>query len=225
MRTWDSPLRSIRSAAFLAGAAAVLLSANTVLNDFAFDDLPIIIANTPIQDLATLPEAVISPYWPNEYGKDLGLWRPMATAAYGLQWAVWGENPAMFHVVNVLLHGLVTALVVLVLAEIAFFSGRLPRLSPGRAANLASARRGHHASVRSRLPHERERHHAPRGSLSPGRSAGQCRSQGGALLRSAAVGDLFEPDCCSWAHSDRAVRRTRKRGQPVGPVGCCAPAG
>jgi len=119
MRTWDSPLRSIRSAAFLAGAAAVLLSANTVLNDFAFDDLPVIIANTPIQDLATLPEAVISPYWPNEYGKDLGLWRPMATAAYGLQWAVWGENPAMFHVINVLLHGLVTALVVLVLAEIA----------------------------------------------------------------------------------------------------------
>ena len=42
MRTWDSPLRSLRSAALLAGAAAVLLSANSVLNDFAFDDIPVI---------------------------------------------------------------------------------------------------------------------------------------------------------------------------------------
>ena len=119
MRTWDSPLQSVRSAAFLAGAAAVLLSANTVLNDFAFDDLLIIIENTQIQDLGTLPEALVSPYWPNENGRDLGLWRPVSTALYGIQWAIWGENPAMFHVMNVVLHGVVTALVVLVLAELA----------------------------------------------------------------------------------------------------------
>ena len=119
MRTWDSPLQSVRSAAFLAGAAAVLLSANSVLNDFAFDDVPVIVENTAIQDLGTLPEALVSPYWPNEYGRLLGLWRPVATALYGMQWAVWGENPAMFHLVNVLLHGVVTALVVLVLAELA----------------------------------------------------------------------------------------------------------
>ena len=119
MRTWDSPLQSVRSAAFLAGAAAVLLSANSVLNDFAFDDLSIIVQNTSIQDLGSLPEALVSPYWPNEYGQALGLWRPLATAFYGLQWALWGENPAMFHVMNVLLHGVVTALVVLVLAQLA----------------------------------------------------------------------------------------------------------
>ena len=119
MRIWDSPLQSVRSAAFLAGAAAVLLSANSVLNDFAFDDLSIIVQNTSIQDLGSLPEALVSPYWPNEYGQALGLWRPLATAFYGLQWALWGENPAMFHVMNVLLHGVVTALVVLVLAELA----------------------------------------------------------------------------------------------------------
>jgi hypothetical protein len=122
MRTWDSPLRSVRSAVFLAGAAAVLLSANSVLNDFAFGDISIIVENTEIQDLSTLPKALISPYWPNEYGKDLGLWRPVATAFYGIQWAAWGENAAMFHLLNVLLHGVVTALVVLVLAELALLS-------------------------------------------------------------------------------------------------------
>ncbi len=143
MRMWDSPLRSVRSAAFLAGAAAVLLSANSVLNDFAFDDRLIITANTPIQDLSTLPEALVSPYWPNEYGRDLGLWRPVATAIYGIQWAAWGENPAMFHVMNVVLHGVVTALVVLVLAELAplalaFVAGLLFAVHPVHVEAVAN---------------------------------------------------------------------------------------
>jgi tetratricopeptide (TPR) repeat protein len=143
MRTWDSPLRSVRSAAFLAGAAAVLLSANTVLNDFAYDDNPVIVENTGLQDLGTLPEALVSPYWPNEYGRDLGLWRPVATASYGIQWAIWGENPAMFHVVNVLLHGVVTALVVLVLAELAplalaFVAGLLFAVHPVHVEAVAN---------------------------------------------------------------------------------------
>ena len=143
MRTWDSPLQSVRSAAFLAGAAAVLLSSNSVLNDFAFDDLSVIVENTAIQDLGTLPEALISPYWPNEYGRLLGLWRPVATALYGMQWALWGENPAMFHLVNVLLHGVVTALVVLVLAEIAplalaFVAGLLFAVHPVHVEAVAN---------------------------------------------------------------------------------------
>jgi hypothetical protein len=143
MKMWDSPLRSVRSAAFLAGAAAVLLSANSVLNDFAFDDLLIITTNTPIQELSTLPEALVSPYWPNEYGRDLGLWRPVATAIYGIQWAAWGENPAMFHVMNVVLHGVVTALVVLVLSELAplafaFVAGLLFAVHPVHVEAVAN---------------------------------------------------------------------------------------
>ena len=143
MRTWDSPLRSVRSAAFLAGAAAVLLSVNSVLNDFAFDDLPVVIQNTSIQDLGTLPKALVSPYWPNEYGRDLGLWRPLATAFYGIQWAFWGENPAMFHALNVVLHGVVTALVVLVLAELAplglaFVAGLLFAVHPVHVEAVAN---------------------------------------------------------------------------------------
>ena len=143
MRTWDSPLRSLRSAAVVAGAAAILLSANSVLNDFAFDDIPIITENTGIQDLGSLPEALVSPYWPNEYGHDLGLWRPVTTALFGMQWAVWGENPAMFHAVNVLLHGVMTALVVLVLSELAplalaFVAGLLFAVHPVHVEAVAN---------------------------------------------------------------------------------------
>ena len=114
-----SPFSHIRTAAFLAATAAILLSANSVLNDFAYDDRLVIVENDLVQDLSTLPQAVSSPYWPGEFGKALGLWRPVATAMYGLQWTLWGETPGAFHVVNVLLHGVVTALVVLLLAEIA----------------------------------------------------------------------------------------------------------
>jgi tetratricopeptide (TPR) repeat protein len=143
MRIWDSPLQSLRSAAFLAGAAAALLSANSVLNEFAFDDLPVIVENIAIQDLGTLPGAIASPYWPNEYGQSLGLWRPVTTALFGIQWAIYGGNPAMFHAVNVLLHGVVTALVVLVLAELAplwlaFVAGLLFAVHPVHVEAVAN---------------------------------------------------------------------------------------
>ena len=41
------------------------------------------------------------PYWPGAYGKQLGLWRPTTTGLLGLQYAVSGENPTLYHVVNV----------------------------------------------------------------------------------------------------------------------------
>ena len=119
MQLWRSPFQHVRTAAFLAAAVAILLSANSVLNDFAYDDRLIIIESELIQDLSTLPEAAVSPYWPGEFGEALGLWRPVTTGLFGLQWALWGENPAAFHALNVLLHGAVTALVVLLLAELA----------------------------------------------------------------------------------------------------------
>ncbi len=119
MQLWRSPFRYVRTAAFLAAAVAVLLSANSVLNDFAYDDRLIIIDSDLVQDLSTLPQAMTSPYWPGEFGQALGLWRPVTTGFFGLQWPLWGENPAAFHALNVLLHGAVTALVVLLIAELA----------------------------------------------------------------------------------------------------------
>ena len=31
--------------------------------------------------LGTLPGALIAPYWPNDYGQDLDLWRQLTTAS------------------------------------------------------------------------------------------------------------------------------------------------
>ena len=143
MQLWRSPFRSVRSAAFLSAAAAVLLSANSVLNDFAYDDRLVIVGSELVQDLSTLPEAMVSPYWPGEFGRDLGLWRPATTGLFGLQWALWGENSAAFHLLNVLLHGAVTALVVLLLAELAplalaFVAGLLFAVHPVHVEAVAN---------------------------------------------------------------------------------------
>ncbi len=135
MKIFESPFRSVRSASVLVGALATLIYANSILNDFAYDDLHIISENTDIHTLGTLPKAVTEPYWPGEFGKQLGLWRPVTTVYLGLQYAVSGENPTLYHVANVLGHAAVSILVVLLLTELmslpaAFVGGLLFAVHP-----------------------------------------------------------------------------------------------
>jgi len=118
VRLWESPLKSPRCAAVIVGAVAALVYANSLLNEFAYDDLHIITENTAIHDLSTLPHALTQPYWPGSYGKQLGLWRPVTTGLLGLEYAVSGENPTVYHAFNVILDALVASLVVLLLAEL-----------------------------------------------------------------------------------------------------------
>jgi tetratricopeptide (TPR) repeat protein len=143
MRLLDSPLRSLRAAAVLAGALAALAYANSLTNEFAYDDVHIITENMGIQSLDSLPGALAAPYWPGRYGEQLGLWRPTTTLVLGLQYAVAGENPTPYHVVNVLAHALATALVVLVLAELlslpaAFAGGLLFAVHPVHVEAVAN---------------------------------------------------------------------------------------
>ncbi len=118
MKIFESPLGSVRSACVLVAAVATLVYANSILNDFAYDDLHIITENTGVHALGTLPKALVEPYWPGEFGSELGLWRPVTTLYLGLQYAISGENPTLYHVANVLGHAGVSVLVVLLLAEL-----------------------------------------------------------------------------------------------------------
>ncbi|MCG6954798.1 MAG: hypothetical protein LJF04_02305 [Gemmatimonadetes bacterium] len=118
MRLWESPLKSPRCAAVIVGAVAALVYANSLTNDFAYDDLHIITENTEIHQLGNLPHALTQPYWPGDYGRQLGLWRPVTTGLLGLQYAVSGKNATLYHVFNVVLNALVASIVVLLLAEL-----------------------------------------------------------------------------------------------------------
>ena len=118
VKPFASGTPSVGRAALLAATAAGLAFANSVGNDFAYDDRLIVAGNEDIRSLRTLPGTFVKPYWPNAHGRELGLWRPVATWVYGIQWALWDGEPAGFHLVNVLLNSLATALVVLVLGEL-----------------------------------------------------------------------------------------------------------
>lgn len=124
-----SPLRSTWTAALVVAALAILVHLNALGNGFAYDDVHIIVENPGIQQLETLPEALTVPYWPGDYGRELGLWRPTTTLLLGLQHAVVGLDPLLYHLVNVAGHAAASVLVVLLLAALlavpAAFAGGL----------------------------------------------------------------------------------------------------
>lgn len=109
-------LSNVRVAALAAGILALVVYANALSNGFAYDDAHILLENTELQSLRTLPGAVFKPYWHGHDGAvELGLWRPTTTLLLGLQFAAAGADPTLYHAVNVLAHGVATALAVLVL--------------------------------------------------------------------------------------------------------------
>ncbi|MBW3533918.1 MAG: hypothetical protein KY453_01665 [Gemmatimonadetes bacterium] len=130
-------------AAALAGLVAVLAFANSLANRFAYDDVHVIVENTALKSLETLPGLIFQPYWPGTFGSALGLWRPGMTAILGLQWAAWDGNPAMFHLVNVLAHAAATVLVVVLVARlstvpVAFLAGIIFAVHPVHVEAVAN---------------------------------------------------------------------------------------
>lgn len=111
-----SPVRNVRSAALVVFVLAAAAYANSLPNDFAYDDVHIILENPGIQALSSLPGALTEPYWPGVYGRELGLWRPTTTLLLGMEYAVAGREPLLYHAVNVVGHAATSALVVVFLA-------------------------------------------------------------------------------------------------------------
>jgi tetratricopeptide (TPR) repeat protein len=112
------PHRDTRSAVLLVASVAFLVFANSLWNEYAYDDHHIIVANEAIHSLETLPGALTTPYWPTAYGRQLGLWRPVTTGAFGLQWLVGGGAPLVFHVVNLVGHAVASVLVLILLMQL-----------------------------------------------------------------------------------------------------------
>ena len=54
-----SPLNDVRRAALVAAVVAFAAFANSFTNGFAYDDAHVILENTELQSLATLPGAVV----------------------------------------------------------------------------------------------------------------------------------------------------------------------
>src|ERR1051325_11545401 len=66
--------------------------ANSLANDFVFDDKQIILDNRLLRSLANLPRLLTASY------------RPLRDMSHALDFALWGERAAGFHLTNILIH-------------------------------------------------------------------------------------------------------------------------
>ncbi len=98
-----------RLALALVVLAAVATFANSLFNGFALDDNFIVGANPRVHQLRDQASIWLTPYWPG-YGRELGLYRPLAIFGYAVQWAAGGGAPWLFHAVNILLHTMASVL-------------------------------------------------------------------------------------------------------------------
>lgn len=114
-----SPWTSARSAALLCALVALVFHVNSLANRFAYDDVHILPDHEELHDIRNLPGLLLEPYWPGEWGRELGLWRPGITLTFGLEWALWEDRGMPYHAVNVVAHAVATALVVLVVGALA----------------------------------------------------------------------------------------------------------
>ncbi|MCZ6918873.1 MAG: hypothetical protein O7I93_19010 [Gemmatimonadetes bacterium] len=112
-----SPPSSVttRRAVLIAGVLGCLVYGHSYRNGWAVDDTPIVDQNPAAHSVRAALGHWFSPYWPLVEGEPAaGLYRPAVILSYAVDWTISGGRPWWFHVVNTLLHGVATALVVLV---------------------------------------------------------------------------------------------------------------
>lgn len=100
-----------KRAVWISAAVACAVYAISLCNSWALDDYSLIVRNPAAHSATAALRAWFSPYWPPEGDYSAGLYRPIATLTYAVDWAPSGGRPLWFHLTNLLLHGLVTTLV------------------------------------------------------------------------------------------------------------------
>ncbi len=94
--------------------ATVVVYANSLGNKFAYDDVVIVETRETAHGVGNIPELITEPYWVEDYFPG-GIYRPLTMASFAVDWSIWNGNPFGFHLVNVVLHAAVSALVALFL--------------------------------------------------------------------------------------------------------------
>lgn len=98
---------------FIVAAAAFLTHTNTLWGDFVYDDLFFIVENDWIKDIFNAPIFFTSKYTLSDTGHHI--YRPLRTLSFSIDYAIWGLNPLGFHLTNVSLHAINSALVLALL--------------------------------------------------------------------------------------------------------------
>src|ERR1035438_7771282 len=97
-------------AVWLLIGAVVVVYANTLWNDFAYDDFPFILGNNSIH----LPLTQL--FWA-PYSTD-GFWRPVVLMIHAANFAVGGTHPFTYHLFNMLAHAAVVLILYRLLLDL-----------------------------------------------------------------------------------------------------------
>lgn len=101
-------------------AAAVGVYLNSLPGAFISDDRPIVLENPLVRKPISISEILASSYWPksnqlqNAQARG-GLYRPLTILSFALNRRIIGSGPFGFHLVNVILHGVVSVLLFFVM--------------------------------------------------------------------------------------------------------------
>jgi tetratricopeptide (TPR) repeat protein len=117
----DRPGKRSRSSVRLAAAAAALLAvavyANSLRNGLVYDDINVITANEAVTDARDWRRILLTPSWFARANPTIA-YRPLTTWTFALDHAAHGLHPFGYHLVNVLAHAGVAALVVALAAAL-----------------------------------------------------------------------------------------------------------
>lgn len=129
----------------IAVALAFLTSVNTVTNDFAYDDWWMFASNPFMHSGRNLAQVFFTNPWTPVDGPGLTFYyfRPLIAAFHIVEYYFFGTEAGAYHLVNVILHALVTGLVFIVLRKIsdrprlAFIAAALFAVHPVHAESVA----------------------------------------------------------------------------------------
>ncbi len=110
------PTLTERRAAGIAWSVALAVFLPSLMNGWSGDDTLMIEFNGVVHGTGSALRAWFETYWRYPFSSG-GLYRPLTILTYGVDWSLFDGDPWWFHFVNVVLHAVVTALVVLVTAQ------------------------------------------------------------------------------------------------------------
>ncbi len=85
---------------------AFVLYGNSIMNEYALDDLPQIVNHRMVQKgWGGIGELLTTNYW-SASDQNLGYYRPLAHVSFAVENAIYGNNPHLMHLINVLLYAL-----------------------------------------------------------------------------------------------------------------------
>lgn len=126
--------------AWAAAGTAVAVYANTLGNDFAYDDIPLIVNNPAVRQFDW--RAIwLRGYWSHVTGGG-GNYRPLTITTFALDYRLWGLRPFGYHLTNILLHAANVAWLFVLLRRY-----RLRGLTAGLAAVLFAVHPVHTEAV------------------------------------------------------------------------------